>query len=64
MFSHAGLTVSPRRESLGEETTRELVLVGRWFASGVVPMQALIDLINGKKSRKDTKGKGKQTDDD
>lgn len=56
MFSHAGLTVTPRRQNLGEETTRQLVMTGRWFASDMVPTEALIEHFNGKQSRK---GKGK-----
>lgn len=57
LFSHAGLTVTPRRESLGEETTREIVSVGRWFSDGLVPTEKLIDSFNNKQSRK---GKGKK----
>ncbi|KIY61256.1 hypothetical protein CYLTODRAFT_460015 [Cylindrobasidium torrendii FP15055 ss-10] len=56
MFSHAGQTVTPRRQNLSEETTRELVMTGRWFSSGVVPRDAAVNILDSKQSRK---GKGK-----
>lgn len=64
-FSRGGLTVSKRRHSLNDESTRAAAVLSSWaMVGGVIPEAEILDAFRAKAQRvKAPKGKGRATDD-